>query len=753
MKKLLKLGVALALVLTVVLAIAALADVQYTGPLPLYVNKEKIKVYKEQDKESRVLNKLKGATAVVPELVSDNGKWYGIMVEDTKHGGQRIGWVVARYLVDYLPQSLCQHDWSKWTVEREATCTQKGYRTRTCKICGLLDEQETKKLEHDWGKWKITEEATCTEEGERTRTCKECGKKETEEYLEDHEFGTWTMTKEPTCTAKGERAHTCKVCGTVQKQELEMLAHDYEYTVTVEPTDHSAGVRAKICKMCGKNGGEETFDPEGTLRRKDRGEAVRAIQQLLVEQGYLNAGGADGVFGGGTEKALMQYQQDRGLNPDGVAWPQTIDDLQHDFGPWEVVKEMTRSEAGERRRVCQGCGFEQHETIESGEVFEHNRRGEDVRALQQMLTSLGFNAGSFDGIYGKKLDAALAGFAEANGIIVESGVVRPSDIDAVLNAWLDAGNPEDWKGEGSEDSPVNLALNVTRTDDANNDTGIHTYSWSLTNLGSEKTTYVALLLTFGNYPDFKKNNLVMNLDGVVMKPNAGNEITGSFSVSDDWGDGNINFAALSVSDDTGVKWLSNMVVFEKEDASAPKTVVPEAAEIDVNNLDDGTYYVSFDRGDVLSGATGTYMNQVHIFSRDWYDMLDVINLKAGDTIIVEGEEVPVLSVEETEYGYLVNDGQDARSFYLAGEDDNNGFGVRGLDDLTTFTERGVTTLVIDPSATYTDSSDIESEPVTVSYDGIVNAMQSSAIDYFVPYNTTVRVEGGKVVEINRTYVP
>ena len=45
------------------------------------------------------------------------------------------------------------------------------------------------------------------------------------------------------------------------------------------------------------------------------------------------------------------------------------------------------------------------------------------------------------------------------------------------------------------------------------------------------------------------------------------------------------------------------------------------------------------------------------------------------------------------------------------------------------------------------------EPVTVSGADIVEAMQASENAYFVPYNTMVRVEGGRVVEINRIYVP
>ena len=47
----------------------------------------------------------------------------------------------------------------------------------------------------------------------------------------------------------------------------------------------------------------------------------------------------------------------------------------------------------------------------------------------------------------------------------------------------------------------------------------------------------------------------------------------------------------------------------------------------------------------------------------------------------------------------------------------------------------------------------DAEPVVTNYDGIVAAMQASENDMFTQDNTTVRVEGGKVVEINRVYVP
>ena len=419
----------LALMLMASLAYGALAAYQGT----MYVNRSSVNVYKEDNTNSKVIKKYKGGRAVYVDDISPNGKWAQTLIEDTKHGGQMLGFIQTKYLSKTMPPEYCKHEWGKWKVTKEATCTEKGKRERTCKICGKKQTETIKATGHSWNKWKVTKEATCVDKGSRTRTCKVCGERETEQFYAEHTWGAWRMTKEPTCTEKGERERKCEVCGKVSTQALDKLPHDYEWEVIVETTDHSAGTRAKICKVCGHDGGEESFDPEGTLRRGDRGDAVRRMQQLLVEQGYLNANGADGIFGGGSEKALIQYQKDRNLNPDGIGWPQTLKDLEHDFGPWEIVKEMTRTEAGERRRVCQGCGFEQTEVIEAGTTFERGRRGDDIRAMQQLLNALGYNAGGVDGIYGKKLDAALAAFAADHELVVEDGKVRPTDVDAVFN--------------------------------------------------------------------------------------------------------------------------------------------------------------------------------------------------------------------------------------------------------------------------------------------------------------------------------
>lgn len=60
------------------------------------------------------------------------------------------------------------------------------------------------------------------------------------------------------------------------------------------------------------------------LKNGSKGDAVRALQTLLIGYGYsCGRSGADGSFGPATEKALKAYQKARGLTVDGICGPKT----------------------------------------------------------------------------------------------------------------------------------------------------------------------------------------------------------------------------------------------------------------------------------------------------------------------------------------------------------------------------------------------------------------------------------------------
>lgn len=58
-------------------------------------------------------------------------------------------------------------------------------------------------------------------------------------------------------------------------------------------------------------------------RRGSQGEEVKQIQTVLKDR-ELYEGNIDGIYGSQTEKAVIQFQKQMGLTPDGIVGPKTL---------------------------------------------------------------------------------------------------------------------------------------------------------------------------------------------------------------------------------------------------------------------------------------------------------------------------------------------------------------------------------------------------------------------------------------------
>jgi len=81
--------------------------------------------------------------------------------------------------------------------------------------------------EHTYGEWTVTKEATCTEKGSRTRACTVCNEQQTEEIpMTGHTVSDATVTKEPDCVTDGEKTGTCTKCNQSVTVAIAALGHD-----------------------------------------------------------------------------------------------------------------------------------------------------------------------------------------------------------------------------------------------------------------------------------------------------------------------------------------------------------------------------------------------------------------------------------------------------------------------------------------------------------------------------------------------
>ena len=177
-----------------------------------------------------------------------------------------------------------------------------------------------------------------------------------------------------------------------------------------------------------------------------------------------------------------------------------------------------------------------------------------------MLNAMGYNAGSADGAYGPKLDTAFQNFAADNNLDFVPELLRPADVDNLVNGWIESIPQDKWMGQGNRNDPVRLVLSINpetgSEDDGPGD--VTPYSWRLTNLGTQRCRFDALLLSYGDAPDFHSGNLVMAVGNMELQRDGGNSVTGTFSVASDWGKGKLSFCAVGTAVNGDQTWLSNV---------------------------------------------------------------------------------------------------------------------------------------------------------------------------------------------------
>ena len=128
---------------------------------------------------------------------------------------------------------------------KEPTCTETGLTEgKKCKICHatLVKQEVIPALDHDWDDWKVTKEATCTETGVKTRTCKrDASHTETETIAKTgHDYTEKVVP--PTCESDGYTIFTCNNCGDIYTGNVTAkLDHDYQLKDHKDATCTEAG--------------------------------------------------------------------------------------------------------------------------------------------------------------------------------------------------------------------------------------------------------------------------------------------------------------------------------------------------------------------------------------------------------------------------------------------------------------------------------------------------------------------------------
>ena len=171
----------------------------------------------------------------------------------------------------------------------------------------------------------------------------------------------------------------------------------------------------------------------------------------------------------------------------------------------------------------------------------------------------------------------------------------------------------------------------------------------------------------------------------------------------------------------------------------------------MENLTDAILSISLDEGDAYVDDQGRMQMDLKIYTYDKYDMVDIANLKVGDTVVRHSGEVKVISKEKNEAGTIsINGGLENGGFDLV-TDDCGIFYETGFNDVKNWYEIGEATIRVSVDFKGIDNADLEQGEVII-YPG--DFLIGAVTNYdFTPYNTTIRVEDGQIVEMNRVFIP
>jgi len=106
-----------------------------------------------------------------------------------------------------------------------------------------------------YGDWTLEKQPTCTEPGYYTRTERVTGLKQYMIlYSKGHEFDYDNLVtdKEPTCIEPGSESYVCLVCGEKETTEISPLGHDFSgsYVIVEEAYGSKIGVKERSCTRC-----------------------------------------------------------------------------------------------------------------------------------------------------------------------------------------------------------------------------------------------------------------------------------------------------------------------------------------------------------------------------------------------------------------------------------------------------------------------------------------------------------------------
>ena len=287
-------------------------------------------------------------------------------------------------------QNALGHSYS-WVRTTSPTCTAEGVDSYQCSRCrDVTETRSVAALGHDY-EWIVDREATCANSGSRHQECTRCNATGATETIDKYKHTpTNIQLVQPTCTAPGWKVYFCMECGQEcsRKENGAALGHDYEWVYDKEASCSVDGLRHQKCSRCSSETAQETYRDAHTPGLKDLVAPTcttlgYTIYRCLVCNAETSRGNIVPALGhscnvpdatctvamvctrcGLTIKPALGHDTHPCVDETcGKCSEMVAATEYHAWGEWQLVRQATATQDGEKMRTCGVCGGTQTQTI------------------------------------------------------------------------------------------------------------------------------------------------------------------------------------------------------------------------------------------------------------------------------------------------------------------------------------------------------------------------------------------------------
>lgn len=190
----------------------------------------------------------------------------------------------------------------------------------------------------------------------------------------------------------------------------------------------------------------------------------------------------------------------------------------------------------------------------------------------------------------------------------------------------------------------------------------------------------------------------------------------------------------------------------KIDSKTDGKIKPLPDALDLSSLTSGTVAASFDASS-LKEVDGQLQLSFVVYNYEKFNAADISGLKAGDVLVLSGQEMTVASVQASDGYVTVNGGEEAGGVLFSLDASSNTYYVMGMDDSKTYYEKGQLTFPVADTCVLTDDADFAHPGQTTPASGLAKLLAQDDIYGFDPQSTTVTLKNSQITAIYRGFLP